>query len=335
MSTYLTFNQLRIIHPQLRPKSRTSVVEPSQNFLSIVVRARSKEQAICRKDPHKLWLKRATIRLLSSTKPSKMSLSHILILPCGHSKCSYKLRRRNISYLILHCHARAIHFLHFLSKFYIKSNSCETYKIRQLSGSLKVHCIKVHVELKQDHRNIIEGSISEEPITEEPISSHDRSRLDISETNGVDSETFRKRGLTHLLFAKKPEAPEVENHLGTVESPLESRVLGGDYVQSWFRRTQRTHVSVPGTFAAVGFDLRFRRTCRESTTGRAEVRLRLEFIVEWRSSRCFDFLIVVVIGKSRVRVSSWVPRCSYLHVVEPGSVVLAMHRYLNIVYNKL
>ncbi|KAL2738817.1 neurotrimin-like isoform X2 [Vespula squamosa] len=35
MSTYLMFNQLRIIHPQFRPKSRTSVLEPSQNFLSI------------------------------------------------------------------------------------------------------------------------------------------------------------------------------------------------------------------------------------------------------------------------------------------------------------
>ncbi|KAL2751362.1 neurotrimin-like isoform X2 [Vespula maculifrons] len=34
MSTYLMFNQLQIIHPQFRPKSRSSVLEPSQNFLS-------------------------------------------------------------------------------------------------------------------------------------------------------------------------------------------------------------------------------------------------------------------------------------------------------------
>ncbi|KAL2732468.1 neurotrimin-like isoform X2 [Vespula maculifrons] len=34
MSTYLIFNQLQIIHPQFRPKSRSSVLEPSQNFLS-------------------------------------------------------------------------------------------------------------------------------------------------------------------------------------------------------------------------------------------------------------------------------------------------------------
>ncbi|KAL2743415.1 hypothetical protein V1477_008904 [Vespula maculifrons] len=35
----------------------------------VVVKARSKEEAICRRRIHKLWLKRATIRLLSSTKP--------------------------------------------------------------------------------------------------------------------------------------------------------------------------------------------------------------------------------------------------------------------------
>ncbi|KAL2728502.1 neurotrimin-like isoform X2 [Vespula squamosa] len=32
--TYLIFNQLQIIHPQFRSKSRTSVLEPSQNFLN-------------------------------------------------------------------------------------------------------------------------------------------------------------------------------------------------------------------------------------------------------------------------------------------------------------
>ncbi|KAL2726931.1 neurotrimin-like isoform X2 [Vespula squamosa] len=34
MSTYLIFNQLHIVHPQFRPKSRTCVLEPPQNFLS-------------------------------------------------------------------------------------------------------------------------------------------------------------------------------------------------------------------------------------------------------------------------------------------------------------
>ncbi|KAL2724039.1 hypothetical protein V1478_008552 [Vespula squamosa] len=127
ISTYLIFNQLRIIHPQFRPKSRSSVLEPSQNFLSsnylkltivieysiVVVRARSKEKAVCRRGPHKLWLKRATIRLLSY------------------------FRR------------------------------------------------------------------------------HDRSCLEMSEADGVDGGAFRKRGLIHLQWAEKPEAPEAERHLGT------------------------------------------------------------------------------------------------------------------------
>ncbi|KAL2751254.1 hypothetical protein V1477_000412 [Vespula maculifrons] len=34
MSTYLMFNQLQIVHPQFQPKSRSSVLEPSQNFLN-------------------------------------------------------------------------------------------------------------------------------------------------------------------------------------------------------------------------------------------------------------------------------------------------------------
>ncbi|KAL2733956.1 protein artichoke [Vespula squamosa] len=90
ISTYLIFNQLRIIHPQFRPKSRSSVLEPSQNILSIltivieysmvVVRARSKEEAVCRRGPHKLWLKRATIRLLSYFRRFNRNLRESLLV---------------------------------------------------------------------------------------------------------------------------------------------------------------------------------------------------------------------------------------------------------------
>ncbi|KAL2718525.1 hypothetical protein V1478_012401 [Vespula squamosa] len=44
---------------------------------------------------------------------------------------------------------------------------------------------------------------------------HDRSCLEMSEADGVDGGAFRKRGLTHLQWAEKPEAPEAERHLGT------------------------------------------------------------------------------------------------------------------------
>ncbi|KAL2718523.1 protein artichoke [Vespula squamosa] len=96
ISTYLIFNQLRIVHPQFRPKSRSSVLEPSQNILSnafsylvltivieysiVVVRARSKEEAVCRRGPHKLWLKRATIRLLSYFRRFNRNLRESLLV---------------------------------------------------------------------------------------------------------------------------------------------------------------------------------------------------------------------------------------------------------------
>ncbi|KAL2738398.1 hypothetical protein V1477_011757 [Vespula maculifrons] len=44
---------------------------------------------------------------------------------------------------------------------------------------------------------------------------HDRSCLDMSEADGVDSGAICKRGFIHLQFAAKPEAPEAERHLGS------------------------------------------------------------------------------------------------------------------------
>ncbi|KAL2731955.1 LOW QUALITY PROTEIN: hypothetical protein V1478_004643 [Vespula squamosa] len=160
ISTYLIFNQLRIIHPQFRPKSRSSVLEPSQNFLSnafsyleltivieysiVVVRARSKEEAICRRGPHKLWLKRATIRLLRKTLTRVTAGTRV-----GVSGASL---------------------------------------------SPTEDCVLIF-EISKDR--------------------HDRSCLEMSEADGVDGGAFRKRGLTHLQWAEKPEAPEAERHLGT------------------------------------------------------------------------------------------------------------------------
>ncbi|KAL2717633.1 protein artichoke [Vespula squamosa] len=69
ISTYLIFNQLHIIHPQFRPKSWSSVLEPSQNFLS---------KTICRR--HKLWFKRATIRLWSYFRRFNRNLREWLLV---------------------------------------------------------------------------------------------------------------------------------------------------------------------------------------------------------------------------------------------------------------
>ncbi|KAL2716550.1 hypothetical protein V1478_014226 [Vespula squamosa] len=39
--------------------------------------------------------------------------------------------------------------------------------------------------------------------------------LKMSEADGVDGGAIRKRGLTHLQLAEKPETPEAERHFGT------------------------------------------------------------------------------------------------------------------------
>ncbi|KAF7388748.1 hypothetical protein HZH68_012690 [Vespula germanica] len=46
----------------------------------VVVRARSKEEAVCRRGPHKLWLKRATFRLLSYFRSFDRTLREWLLV---------------------------------------------------------------------------------------------------------------------------------------------------------------------------------------------------------------------------------------------------------------
>ncbi|KAL2751355.1 hypothetical protein V1477_000513 [Vespula maculifrons] len=52
-------------------------------------------------------------------------------------------------------------------------------------------------------------------VLEIPKDRHDRSCLEMSEADGVDSGAICKRGFIHLQFAEKPEAPEAERHLGS------------------------------------------------------------------------------------------------------------------------
>ncbi|KAL2741595.1 protein artichoke, partial [Vespula squamosa] len=103
------FNHLPIIHPRFRPTSFSTNYESSTlnfdlnrgrngfrvsylvltiviEYSMVVVRARSKEEAVCRRGPHKLWLKRATIRLLSYFRRFNRNLRESLL----------KLRRCNI-----------------------------------------------------------------------------------------------------------------------------------------------------------------------------------------------------------------------------------------------
>ncbi|KAL2743412.1 hypothetical protein V1477_008901 [Vespula maculifrons] len=195
MSTYLIFNQLQIIHPQFRPKSRSSVLEPSQNFLSskmcsiVVVRARSKEEAICRRGPHKLWLKRATIRLLNTTgrvsrclKPTvwtvEQSVSGVLYISTRSSRSGKASR---------------------IVDFRVESPLARGSPDAATSSRWDLGRLG---DRGTDHPGIFTRK-------------HDRSCLEMSEADGVDSGAICKRGFIHLQFAEKPEAPEAERHLGS------------------------------------------------------------------------------------------------------------------------
>ncbi|KAL2715052.1 LOW QUALITY PROTEIN: hypothetical protein V1478_014750 [Vespula squamosa] len=101
---------------------------------------------------------------------------------------------------------------------------------------------------------------------------HDRSCLEMSEADGVDGGAFRKRGLTHLQWAEKPEAPEAERHLGTRIRWCPRARLSPSLVPTYSTCSREcfrdTRVSIVST---VGFNLGSRRICRESTTGRVQV----------------------------------------------------------------
>ncbi|KAL2742175.1 hypothetical protein V1477_009804 [Vespula maculifrons] len=98
-------------------------------------------------------------------KSSKMAFSHILILPCCHSECSYIIRSSR--------------------------------------------------DRSSKDREIVKLCFYREIIAYKCLFTHDRSCLEMSEADGVDSGAICKRGFIHLQFAEKPEAPEAERHLGS------------------------------------------------------------------------------------------------------------------------
>ncbi|KAL2726643.1 neurotrimin-like isoform X2 [Vespula squamosa] len=149
ISTYLIFNHLRVIHPQFRPKSRTNVLEPSQNFLSnqdIVFFLKHMIEGPIVEGPIIVGFLYGSLWNFSAYNLYYMQRGYVSILP-------YTNDREN-------------------------THACEL-------------------------------------IFEISKYRHDRSSLEIFETDGVDGRTFHNRGLTHLQLAEKPEAPEAERHLET------------------------------------------------------------------------------------------------------------------------
>ncbi|KAF7401051.1 hypothetical protein HZH68_006871 [Vespula germanica] len=98
---------------------------------------------------------------------------------------------------------------------------------------------------------------------------HDRSCLEISEADGVDSGAFCNWGFTHLQFAEKPEAPEAERHLGSrwcsrARLSPKLTLTHSTYSRECFRNARVSIVTAADSILGSG-------VCRESTIGRAQV----------------------------------------------------------------
>ncbi|KAL2741378.1 hypothetical protein V1477_010439 [Vespula maculifrons] len=176
------------------------------------------------------------------------------------------------------------------------------------------------------------------------ILEHDRSCLEMSEADGVDGGAFCKRGFIHLQFAEKLEAPEAERHLGSVESPLVRGSPAAATSKRWdperrlfdhaghanFRVESPLARGSPDTATSKRWDLgRHDRSCLEMSEadgvdGGAICKrgfIHLQFAEKPEAPEAERHL-------GSVPVSPWVPRCSYLLVVGPGSVILSLYRNL-------
>ncbi|KAL2734106.1 LOW QUALITY PROTEIN: hypothetical protein V1478_003804 [Vespula squamosa] len=384
ISTYLIFNQLRIIHPQFRPKSRSSVLEPSQNFLSnafsyleltivieysiVVVRARSKEEAICRRGPHKLWLKRATIRLLSYFRRHDRSC---LEMSEADGVDGGAFRKRGLTHLQWAEKPEAPEAERHLESPIARGSPNAATSSRWDLGRKYVLYIKILREARKTLTRVTAGtrvgvsgaslSPTEDCVLIFDISKyrHDRSCLEMSEADGVDGGAFRKRGLTHLQWAEKPEAPEAERHLespiarGSPNAATSSRWdLGRKYVlyikilrearKTLTRVTAGTRVGVSGASLSptedcvLIFDIskyRHDRSCLEMSEAdgvdggafRKRGLTHLQWAEKPEAPEAERHL-----GTRDLEVpdSPWVPECSNLLAVGPGSEILALHENL-------
>ncbi|KAL2741602.1 hypothetical protein V1478_000011 [Vespula squamosa] len=229
ISTYLIFNQLRIIHPQFRPKSRYLVLTIVIEYSMVVVRARSKEEAVCRRGPHKLWLKRATIRLLSYFRRFNRNLRESLL----HDRsCLIVVIEASIVMTVLLSVSGDLpsftrgspdaatstwwdlgrKYLLYMKILWQAKGMSPFFRTRMIGKTLTRVTAGTRLGVSGASLSPTEDSVL---IFEISKYRHDRSCLEMSEADGVDGGAFRKRGLTHLQWAEKPEAPEAERHLGT------------------------------------------------------------------------------------------------------------------------
>ncbi|KAL2722745.1 LOW QUALITY PROTEIN: hypothetical protein V1478_009608, partial [Vespula squamosa] len=383
------FQPIRIIHPQFRPKSRSFVLEPSQNILSkltivleysiVVVRARSKEEAVCRRGPHKLWLKRATIRLLSYFRRHDRSC---LEMSEADGVDGGAFRKRGLTHLQWaekpeapeaerHLGTRDLEvpdspWVPECSNLLAVGPGSEILALYEKSYGKQIG--KTLTRVTAGTRVGVSGaslSPTEDFVLIFEISKyrHDRSCLEMSEADGVDGGAFRKRGLTHLQWAEKPEAPEAERHLGTrdlevPDSPwvpecsnllavgpgseilaLYEKSYGKQIGKTLTRVTAGTRVGVSGASLSPTEDFvlifeiskyRHDRSCLEMSEAdgvdggafRKRGLTHLQWAEKPEAPEAERHL-----GTRDLEVpdSPWVPECSNLLAVGPGSEILALY----------
>ncbi|KAL2750808.1 LOW QUALITY PROTEIN: hypothetical protein V1477_000911 [Vespula maculifrons] len=317
MSTYLIFNQLQIIHPQFRPKSRSSVLEPSQNFLSSKHDRSCLEMseadgvdsgAICKRGFIHLqfaekpeapeaerhlgsrilevfvspWVLRSSNLLAVGPGSEVLALCQRLTV-CKYDRangCIFQSLFQNLFDIIPNGTSKFVHFTLFLTRFLLSGGtlgmgpwawasvrvSFFQYRKIQLDFHANTGRIGRTLTPVSAGTDVVFSGANKSPTSvgpqmQQPPSGgtwvgstcdisksvklflksliklyhilvsllqegyltgfqHDRSCLEMSEADGVDGGAICKRGFIHLQFAEKPEAPEAERHLGSVESPL-------------------------------------------------------------------------------------------------------------------
>ncbi|KAL2736292.1 hypothetical protein V1477_012801 [Vespula maculifrons] len=149
---------------------------------------------------------------------------------------------------------------------------------------------------------------------------HDRSCLEMSEADGVDSGAICKRGFIHLQFAEKPEAPEAERHLARSSRSGKASRFADFRVDSPLARGSQS--------AATSTRWDLDKITPSHSDIHVSVRARLKVLPGTSFYLFGDYLLTPVsrILESRVTVSSWVPRCSNLQAVGPGSSCFGLRR---------
>ncbi|KAL2732992.1 hypothetical protein V1477_015233 [Vespula maculifrons] len=244
MSTYLIFNQLRIIHPQFRPKSRSSVLEPSQNFSS------SKHDRSCLEmfeadgvDSGAIC-KRGFIHLQFAEKPEAPEAErHLGSRILEHDRSCLEMFEADGVDSGAICKRGFIH-LQFAEK--PEAPEAERHLERRLFDHAGHAKFRVETPLAR-------GSPTAATSTRWDLGrKHDRSCLEMFEADGVESGAICKRGFIHLQFAEKPEAPEAERHLGSwiLESDVSSN--GSVYIRLLDANTGRIERTLARVSAGTG-----------------------------------------------------------------------------------